>query len=75
MTARCTACTPKAWLALYEIPYEWDARRRRILVGSFNLVRPILRENRDWFRVLEFAEEFGISVSLQPFTLLERRCE
>ena len=90
-------------LALYEIPYEWDANRRRILVGSLDVVptfrddqvqpgvgwplfemtlqngnapvilRGILRENRAWCRVLEFAEEFGISVSFEPFTLLERR--
>jgi hypothetical protein len=33
----------------------------------------ILRDNRAWCRVLEFAEEFGISVSFEPFTLLERR--
>ncbi|MGL6135377.1 MAG: N-acetylmuramoyl-L-alanine amidase, partial [Prochlorococcaceae cyanobacterium] len=89
-------------LALYEIPYEWDANRRRILVGSLDVVptcredqvqpavgwplfemtlqngnapvilRGILRENRAWCRVLEFAEEFGISVSFEPFTLLER---
>jgi hypothetical protein len=33
----------------------------------------ILRENPAWSRVLEFAEELGISVSFEPFTLLERR--
>ena len=90
-------------LSLYEIPYEWDANRRRILVGSLDVVpsfrddqvqpsvgwplfemtlqngnapvilRGILRDNRAWCRVLEFAEEFGISVSFEPFTLLERR--
>lgn len=37
------------------------------------ILRGILRENRAWCRVLEFVEEFGISVSFQPFTLLERR--
>ena len=37
------------------------------------ILRSILRENRAWCRVLEFAEEFGISVSFEPFTLLERR--
>jgi hypothetical protein len=90
-------------LSLYEIPYEWDANRRRILIGSLDVVpsfradqvqpsvgwplfemtlqhgnapvilRGILRENRARCRVLEFAEEFGISVSFEPFTLLERR--
>jgi hypothetical protein len=37
------------------------------------ILRGILRENRAWCRVLEFAEEFGISVSFEPFTLWERR--
>jgi hypothetical protein len=83
-------------LALYEIPYEWDAKRRRILVGSLDVVptfredqvqpavgwplfemtlqngnapvilRGILRENRVWCRVLEFAEEFGNSLREKP---------
>jgi hypothetical protein len=87
----------------YEIPYAWEASRRRILIGSLDVVpsfredqvqpsvgwplfemtlqsgnapvvlRGILRENRAWCRVLEFAEEFGISASFEPFTLLERR--
>lgn len=89
-------------LAFYRSPFERDANRRRILVGSLDVVptfrkdqvQPdvrwplfemtlqngnapvILRENRAWWawcRVLEFAEEFGISVSFEPFTLLERR--
>ena len=90
-------------LALYEIPYDWDANRRRILIGSLDvaptfqenqvqpsvgwplfemtlqhgnapvILRGILRENRAWCRVLEFAEEFGISTSFEPFTLIERR--
>jgi len=90
-------------LSLYEIPYEWDATRRRILIGSLDVVpsfradqvqpsvgwplfemtlqhgnapvilRGILRDNRAWCRVLEFAEEFGISASFEPFTLQERR--
>lgn len=90
-------------LALYEIPYAWEASRRRILLGSLDVVpsfredqvqpsvgwplfemtlqsgnapvilRGILRENRAWCRVLEFAEEFGISVTFDPFVLLERR--
>ncbi|TVS02372.1 MAG: N-acetylmuramoyl-L-alanine amidase [Cyanobium sp. PLM2.Bin73] len=90
-------------LSLYEIPYVWEASRRRILIGSLDVVpsfredqvqpsvgwplfemtlqsgnapvilRGILRDNRAWCRVLEFAEEFGISVSFEPFTLLERR--
>jgi len=37
------------------------------------ILRGILRENRAWCRVLEFAEEFGISVSFEPFRLWERR--
>ena len=37
------------------------------------ILRGILRRNRAWCRVLEFAEEFGISTSFEPFTLLERR--
>ena len=36
--------------------------------------REVLRaDDRAWCRVLEFAEEFGISVHYNPFTLLERR--
>jgi len=90
-------------LARYEIPYEWDAHHRRVLVGSLDvapsfrddqvqpsvgwplyemtlqssnspvILRGILRENRAWCRALEFAGEFGISVSFEPFTLWERR--
>jgi hypothetical protein len=37
------------------------------------ILRGILREQRAWCRVLEFAEELGISASFEPFTLLERR--
>ena len=33
----------------------------------------ILREGRAWCRVLEFAEEFGISARFAPFALGERR--
>jgi hypothetical protein len=90
-------------LELYEIPYEWEVSRQRILIGSLDvsptfqdnqvqpsvgwplfemglqrdqaplILRGILRENRAWCRVLEFAEEFGISVSFEPFKLWERR--
>jgi hypothetical protein len=90
-------------LERYEIPYAWDATRRRILVGALDVVpryqedgvqasvgwplfemtlqqatapvilRGILRDGRAWCRVLEFAEEFGISVSFEPFALGERR--
>ena len=41
-----------------------------ILTG---IVRPSGSGDRAWCRVLEFAEEFGISVMYEPFTLLERR--
>ncbi len=41
-----------------------------ILTG---IVRPSEAGDRAWCRVLEFAEEFGISVGYEPFTLLERR--
>ena len=90
-------------LKLYEIPYEWETSRRRILIGSLDvaptfqddqvqpsvgwplfeiglqrgdtplILRGIVRENRAWCRVLEFAEEFGVSVSFEPFMLWERR--
>lgn len=90
-------------LELYEIPYEWEASRRRILIGSLDvaptfqddqvqpavgwplfemglqrgdaplILRGIVRENRAWCRVLEFAEEFGISVAFDPLVLAERR--
>ncbi len=104
-------------LARYDIPYDWDAPRRRILVGSTDvapsyqgdqvqtsvgwplfemglqngqgqvILRGILRRGqtgdegpgeageplRAWCRVLEFAEEFGITASFEPFSLGERR--
>ncbi len=90
-------------LALYEIPYEWSADQRRILIGSADVAPSyqtdavqasigwplvelslqggqspviligILRQGRAWCRVLEFAEEFGISVGFEPFTLGYRR--
>ena len=41
-----------------------------ILTG---IVRPSASGDRAWCRVLEFAEEFGISTRFGPFTLLERR--
>lgn len=92
-----------ALLERYGLPFEWDASRRRILVGALDVVplyredgvqasvgwplveltlqqalapvilRGILREGRAWCRVLEFAEEFGISASFEPFALGERR--
>ena len=41
-----------------------------ILTG---ILRPSLEGDRAWCRVLEFAEEFGISVSFDPLVLGERR--
>ena len=41
-----------------------------ILVG---IIRPSPQGDRAWCRVLEFAEEFGISVRFDPFALGERR--
>jgi len=90
-------------LERYDLPFQWDASHRRILVGALDLVplflddavqasvgwplfemtleratapvilRGIVREGRAWCRVLEFAEELGISVTYGPFRLLERR--
>jgi hypothetical protein len=96
-------------LERYDLPYQWEASRRRILVGALDVVplyredavqasvgwplfeltlaqttapvilRGILRSSssgepaRAWCRVLEFAEEFAISVAFEPFRLLERR--
>lgn len=75
-------------LALYDIPYDWDAPRRRIQIGAVGwplfemslqsglgqvILRGVLRQNRAWCRVLEFAEEFGITASFEPFRLGERR--
>jgi hypothetical protein len=37
------------------------------------ILRGILRDDRAWCRVLEFAEEFGITARFQPFALGERR--
>lgn len=41
-----------------------------ILTG---ILRPSAQGDRAWCRVLEFAEEFGISVSFEPLVLGERR--
>ena len=41
-----------------------------ILTG---ILRPSPEGDRAWCRVLEFAEEFGISVSFEPLVLGERR--
>ena len=41
-----------------------------ILTG---IVRPSPEGDCAWCRVLEFAEEFGISVSFEPLVLGERR--
>ena len=41
-----------------------------ILVG---IIRSSSQGDRAWCRVLEFAEEFGISVRFDPFALGERR--
>lgn len=37
------------------------------------ILRGIMRDDRAWCRVLEFAQEFGITASFQPFALGERR--
>jgi len=59
------------------IEYDLDNRAGSALKGEFEGLRRselvILREQRAWCRVLEFAEDFGISASFEPFTLLERR--
>ena len=41
-----------------------------ILTG---ILRPSPQGDRAWCRVLEFAEEFGISVGFGPLVLEERR--
>ena len=41
-----------------------------ILTG---IIRPGASDDRAWCRVVEFAEEFGISVSYDPLVLGERR--
>lgn len=37
------------------------------------ILRGIMRDDRAWCRVLEFAEEFGITAFFEPFALGERR--
>ncbi len=90
-------------LERYDIPYDWDATHRRLLISALDVVplyrddavqasvgwplfemalqhgnapvilRGILRDGRAWCRVLEFAEEFQITASFEPFALGERR--
>ena len=50
---------------LVEITLQ-DSQAAVILTG-------ILRDGRVWCRVVEFAEEFGISVQFSPLVLHERR--
>jgi hypothetical protein len=37
------------------------------------ILQGIVRQDRAWCRVLEFAKELGISAACDPFHLLERR--
>lgn len=94
-------------LARYGLPYAWDARGRRVLIGAFDvaptfrddsvqasvgwplftmtletasapviltgIIRPSPQGDRAWCRVVEFAEEFGITVRFDPLSLGERR--
>jgi hypothetical protein len=90
-------------LERYDIPYDWDATHRRLLIGALDVVplylgdavqasigwplfemalqhgnapvilRGILRDSQAWCRVVEFAEEFQITASFEPFALGERR--
>lgn len=90
-------------LSIYDLPYQWDSTKRRILIGASdvspsyldNKVRSdigyplfemslqgsnspiiligILRSGKAYCRVLEFAEEFGITKSFNPFKLGTRR--
>ena len=50
-------------------------RDGRILHDNYGpvILRGILRHDRAWCRVLEFAEAFGISTSFEPFGRGERR--
>ncbi|WP_254979692.1 hypothetical protein [Cyanobium sp. ATX 6A2] len=61
-------------LALYEIPYAWEASRRRILIGSLDVV-PTFRDDQvqpsvGW-RLFEMTLQSGNA----PVILLERRAE
>jgi hypothetical protein len=37
------------------------------------ILRGVFKDGRAWCRILEFAEEFGINASFEPFALGERR--
>ena len=61
-------------LSRYEIPHEWDASRRRLQVGSLDVV-PTFRADQvqpslGW-PLFEMTLQSG--TSSEPFTLLERR--
>ena len=52
----------------------WPLFEMALQSGNADVIlRGVVRQQRAWCRVLEFAEEFGISVQFNPFTLLERR--
>ena len=87
----------------YEIPFDWNAESRRILLGVNDIfpkyledqVDPnggfptfqmalqgnsspiilvgVIHNNTAYCRVLEFAQELGITASFNPFALQERR--
>ena len=51
--------------------YRDDAVQAPVILTG--ILRPSPEGDRAWCRVLEFAEEFGISVSFEPLVLGERR--
>ena len=89
-------------LNIYNIPFEWDAEKRRIVLTASDIFPKYLDDqvsttaglptfemalqgetyplimvgvfinNHGYCRVLEFAEELGITCSFNPFSLGER---
>ena len=52
----------------------WPLFEMTVLSGNAPVIlRGILRENRAWCRVLEFAQALGITAFFAPFALGERR--
>ena len=52
----------------------WPLFEMALQSGNADVIlRGVVRQQRAWCRVLEFAEEFAISASFEPFALGERR--
>ncbi len=71
-TATSSACSSRALAALASVGWPLVELTLQQALAPV-ILTGILKEGRAWCRVLEFAEEFGISARFEPFALGERR--